>query len=49
MLKADLVTATGATTPGEVSNVRAAVGNRTLIVEPTKMSNDTIVAPVGTS
>jgi hypothetical protein len=49
VLKADVVTATGATTPGEVSNVRAAVGNRTLIVEPTKMSNDTIIAPVGTS
>ena len=49
VLKADLVTATGATTPGEVSNARAAVGNRTLIVEPTKMSNDTIVAPVGSS
>jgi hypothetical protein len=49
VLKADIVTATGATTLGEVSQVRAAVGNRTLIVEPTKMSNDTIVAPVGTS
>jgi hypothetical protein len=49
VLKADIVTATGATTLGEVSQVRAAVGNRTLIVEPTKMSNDTIVAPAGTS
>ena len=49
VLRADVVTATGATTPGEVSNVRAAVGNRTLIVEPTKMSVDTVIAPIGTN
>jgi hypothetical protein len=43
------VRALATASPGDASDVRAAVGNRTLIVEPTKMSNDTLVLPAGTS
>ncbi|HEV2756811.1 MAG TPA: hypothetical protein VG318_13665 [Actinomycetota bacterium] len=43
------VRANGTASPGDVTDVRAAVGNRTLIVEPTKMSNDTLILPAGTS
>lgn len=43
------ITATANSSAQDVSDVRAAVGNRTLIVEPTKMSNDTLVLPAGSS
>lgn len=43
------VRAAATASAGDASDVRAAVGNRTLIVEPTKMSNDTLVLPAGTS
>jgi hypothetical protein len=43
------VRAAASASAGDASDVRAAVGNRTLIVEPTKMSNDTLILPAGTS
>ena len=46
-VKADVSELAGSTTPGEVSEAQAYIGNRTLIVEPTKMANDTLVIPVG--
>jgi hypothetical protein len=48
-LRGDLTTSVVNSTAGEVSTVRAAVGNRTLVVEPTKMANDAIISPTGTS
>ncbi|MBW3669956.1 MAG: hypothetical protein KY443_12185 [Actinobacteria bacterium] len=48
-VRADIITSTSATTPGEASTARAAVGNRTLVVEPTKMANDAVIGPSGSS
>ena len=47
-LKADVVEESGAST-GDASTAQAYIGNRSLIVEPTKMSNDTLVLTDGTS
>lgn len=47
-VKADVVEESDATT-GDTSEAQAYIGNRSLIVEPTKMSNDTLVLPSGTS
>jgi hypothetical protein len=46
-LKADVTELAGSTTPGEVSEAEAYIGNRTMIIEPTKMANDTLIIPVG--
>ena len=46
-LKADVSSAASAETPSEVSEAKAYIGNRTMIVEPTKMANDTLVVPIG--
>lgn len=56
VVRADLETATSTTppepgsvvSPGEASGARAAVGNRTLVVEPTKMANDAVISESGT-
>lgn len=47
-LKAD-VSDTGSASAGDSSTATALIGNRTLIVEPTKMSNDTLILTSGTS
>ena len=46
VVKADVREAATASTP-DTSTANAYIGNRTLIVEPTKMSNDTLVLPAG--
>lgn len=46
-LKADVSELAGSDTPGEVSEAQAYIGNRTMIIEPTKMANDTLVIPIG--
>ena len=48
VLRGDVITS-NSSSAGDLSDVRAAVGNRTLIVEPTKMSNDTLILTAGTS
>lgn len=48
-LHADVVETASSTTPGESQQVRALVGNRTLVIEPTKMANDAIIGPSGSS
>jgi hypothetical protein len=45
-LKADVVD-TESATAGDTSTAKAFVGNRTMIIEPTKMANDTLIIPVG--
>ena len=47
-VKAD-VQDTGSASAGDSSTATAVLGNRTLIVEPTKMSNDTLILTSGTS
>jgi hypothetical protein len=47
-VKADVVD-TETASAGDTSEATATIGNRTLIVEPTKMSNDTLVLTAGTS
>ena len=45
-LKADVVDTASATAP-DTSTAKAFIGNRTMIVEPTKMANDTLIIPAG--
>ena len=47
VVKADITTTTDSDTPGEVQTATALIGNRTLVIEPTKMANDACITQNG--